>query len=191
MSSDEKTCPKCAESVKSAAAVCKHCGHDFAEPANATVEVASKKSISKSKGCLIILGAIVALGVIGSIAGGGGSNTEPAGAGPAEADATPALKVTAQQLEASYEANEVSAQQQYGGKRLEVSGIIKSIDLDFQDQPFVVLEGQNMFTGAQMKLTEESQKKASSLSKGQQITAICEDISEVVGTPMLKDCSII
>jgi hypothetical protein len=28
--SDEKTCPKCAETVKSAAVVCRFCGHNFA-----------------------------------------------------------------------------------------------------------------------------------------------------------------
>ena len=28
----EKTCPRCAETVKAAAKVCKHCGHEFEEP---------------------------------------------------------------------------------------------------------------------------------------------------------------
>jgi len=28
----EKTCPRCAEEVKAAALVCRHCGHEFAEP---------------------------------------------------------------------------------------------------------------------------------------------------------------
>lgn len=27
-----KTCPKCAEEVKAAACVCRHCGHDFTAP---------------------------------------------------------------------------------------------------------------------------------------------------------------
>lgn len=32
MTADEKTCPDCAENVKSAAKICRFCGHTFAAP---------------------------------------------------------------------------------------------------------------------------------------------------------------
>ncbi len=190
MGEDEKTCPKCAETVKAAAEICKHCGYNFRAGTVAdNPSPAPKAGMSKGKGCLIALGVLVGLGVVASLAGGDGAGSA-ASVAEAEADQRPAIKVSAVQLAQAYEANEAAAQQQYGGSKLEVTGTIKSIDLNYADKPFIVLEGVNMFMGPQMDLTEASQAKAGSLSKGTKVTAICSDVSEAVGTPMLKSCEI-
>ena len=89
------------------------------------------------------------------------------------------IEVTARELEAAYAANEAGAQMQFGKKPLLVTGIIRSIDLDFADKPVLVLAGAEMFGGPQAALTEASQAMAPSLSKGQKIALRCEGVGEV------------
>ena len=69
MSDDEKTCPKCAETVKAAAVVCKHCGYDFkagAMPKTAgdiqkETQKAAQKGLAVGCGTLIALAALVTM----------------------------------------------------------------------------------------------------------------------------------
>lgn len=146
-----------------------------------------KKKIGVGKGCLIALGILIALAVLGSLLGGGdGSTTSET----QQAASEPPLPVTAKALEKAYADNEAAAQQQYGNRRLLVSGTINKIQLDYADKPFVVLEGENMFMGPQIHLVEAAQPLAAQMQKGQKITFLCAGVGEVVGTPMLKDCSI-
>lgn len=84
MEADEKTCPRCAETVKAAALVCKHCGHEFAP---AQRNIASPASASSLRGvtqpaanpapkgrtflvvAAIIVGVIILLAVLGAVVG--------------------------------------------------------------------------------------------------------------------------
>ena len=66
MNADERTCPECAETIKTAAAVCKHCGHRFRSasysdgPRNETEQKVAKNS---KIGC-----AVVVVGLIAAVA---------------------------------------------------------------------------------------------------------------------------
>lgn len=141
----------------------------------------------------IALGVLGGLMLLGMVAGGGKEASAPKNAESAAVEkAVPVkpIEVTARELEAAYAANEASAQIQYGKNPLLVTGVIRSIDLDFADKPMLVLAGAEMFGGPQAALTEASQAMAPSLTKGQKIALRCEGVGEVVGTPMLKDCEI-
>jgi hypothetical protein len=182
MMTDEKTCPACAESVKAAANVCKHCGYDFKSGKR---PAAPEKKSAAGKGCLIVLGVLAVLFVIGLFAGPAEKQ-----APTASAPAAPPRAVTAIELATAYDQNEAAAQKEYGDQRLAVSGTVSAIDLDFADKAVVRLKGTNQFMDVQASLSEASQGQAASLSKGQQVTLVCESVSEVVGTPMLRDCAI-
>ncbi|RKF23092.1 zinc ribbon domain-containing protein [Altericroceibacterium spongiae] len=96
MTADEKTCPDCAENVKSAAKICRFCGHKFAEPGlleqmAENAEEAAQKQVAKleqekaeqdaglargekpkfkwmsGKGCLIVLAVLFGLVIISQI----------------------------------------------------------------------------------------------------------------------------
>lgn len=60
----EKTCPRCAEKVKTAAKVCKHCGHEFSAQ---EIKKAKDSEAVAGFGCglLLIVGAIFALSTCG------------------------------------------------------------------------------------------------------------------------------
>lgn len=137
-------------------------------------------------GCLV---AIVVLVLIGIAVGGGETATDNQAAA-ASAPAEPPLQVTARELFAAYDANEAAAQAKYGNRALLVTGTVDGVDLDFTDKPVVKLRTQNEFMSAQAALVEASHAKATSLSKGQSVTLSCVSVGEVMGTPMLRDCTI-
>lgn len=106
----------------------------------------------------------------------------------AEARRNSAVKVTAKELFRAYEANEMAAQQAYGDKLLEVTGVVNGVDLDISDEPVVQLRTDNQFMSASVYLTDATQSFASTLSKGQTAVFLCEEVSEVIGMPQLKEC---
>lgn len=108
----------------------------------------------------------------------------------AEKPSGPPVEVTVKELFSAYQENEAAAQQKYGNSPLKVSGKVASVDLDFSDEPVVMLETSNEFMNAQASLTEAGQQKAPGLNKGQDIVLLCASVSEVIGTPMLADCEI-
>lgn len=77
MKRDEKACPMCAETIKKAAHLCKHCGHRFSEeeykPKAATPQTSSKTG---TWGC-----AVVVVALIGLLSLAGGDEEDAAGAG--------------------------------------------------------------------------------------------------------------
>ncbi|WP_267382590.1 MULTISPECIES: SHOCT domain-containing protein [unclassified Sphingomonas] len=142
---------------------------------------------SMGKGCLVLLGILIVLGVIGAIIGGG-SHGGTAAKETAAAEAP--IAVTATELFNAYQANEAAAQERYGKHPLLVSGKIASIDLDIVDNPVVQLRTPNEFMSASARLGDNSKAKASSLSKGQSIQLLCASVSEVISVPQLSDCEI-
>lgn len=198
MDIDEKACPECAETVKSAAKVCRHCGYNFVSGNSGGRMPTDKPKRSILKTTFLVLGGLLLLIlIIGAISGDPNDETvAPGGADQSASEAAnvasePPLKVTAGQLYSAYAANEAAAQEQYGSRPLEVSGKVDSIDLDFSDNPDVLLATGNEYETARASLTEASRPRAASLSKGQAITLLCQDVGEVIGTPMLKDCDIL
>ena len=155
-------------------------------------EEESKKGKSKLKGCLtVVLGIFLLLVIIGIFAGGDDKN--PSGSSPASDTAslepeTPPVEVSAQQLFSAYDSNEARAQQMYGGKRLLITGTVAAVDLGIGDKPNVQLVTSNQFMPVTLNNTDDISSKAANLDKGQQITALCGDVHEVMGRPFLDDC---
>jgi hypothetical protein len=191
MEAGEKVCPRCAETVKAAAVVCKHCSYNFA-----------------SKGKVAFIVGAVAIGVLalslvfGNLSGGSSgsavqADTSAAPAVPAADSASeapsaapPDIQITAKKLDAAYHANEPAAQTKYGAGPLEVSGVVNSIALDFENKPYLELGGENMFLGPQAHLIDSDRNKASTLSKGQSVTVRCASASMLATMVMLADCSL-
>jgi hypothetical protein len=99
-----------------------------------------------------------------------------------------AIKVTANQLFEAYQANEMAAQQRFGDQAIEVSGRIAGVELDFSDDPVIRLATSNQFMSVSVYLTDENKNLAASYNKGDNVSFLCEDVSEVISMPQLKDC---
>lgn len=63
MNDDERTCPECAETIKSAANVCKHCGHRFrgSGPKDGPRNEAEEKVSNSKIGCAVIVVGLIAM----------------------------------------------------------------------------------------------------------------------------------
>jgi hypothetical protein len=109
-------------------------------------------------------------------------------AAQAKEPAAPTVRVSAEELYSAFDSNEAAAQMKYGKSTLIVSGEIKSISLDFSDEPVINLVTSNMFSS--VALNDIDNDVAASLSKGQSITAKCTKLTEVIGSPRLGGCSI-
>lgn len=63
MSDKEKTCPQCAEQVKVAAKICKHCGHTFTAAENAAAVQGSPDASNTVIGCGLLIGLALLIGM--------------------------------------------------------------------------------------------------------------------------------
>lgn len=102
---------------------------------------------------------------------------------------TPALEVSANQLYADYEANGVSADQQYKGKILKVTGTVNTIDKDIMDQIYVTLKGDGVIGDVQCFFSDDYVNEAAQLQKGQKITVVGKCDGKLMNV-MLKGCNI-
>jgi ketosteroid isomerase-like protein len=78
----------------------------------------------------------------------------------------------------------------YKGRTLAVTGTVSSINKDFTDSVYLMLETSNEFMGVHANLRGSEVSKASTLSKGSTVTVVCEGNGMIVGSPMLTDCVI-
>lgn len=84
MKRDAKTCPMCAETVKKAAHICKHCGHRFPEEeAKPKLEMPEDSGKGGKWGCAVI--AVVLIGLL-SLAGGDNEESERGGGSSASSE---------------------------------------------------------------------------------------------------------
>ena len=77
LKADEKLCPKCAEPIKKAALVCRHCGHIFTAEDLATQQAADASAAKAGGiGCLVIIGVIILVGMCSSMGGNNSSESD-------------------------------------------------------------------------------------------------------------------
>ncbi len=98
------------------------------------------------------------------------------------------VSITAPDLLQSYHANEVAADQRFKGKTILVTGIVESINKDFMDDIYIVLQGDGYFMNVHCSF--ENENVAANLSKGEQITLKGKCEGMIVGSVSMKDCTL-
>ncbi len=100
-----------------------------------------------------------------------------------------AANVNADKLQRDYEKNEVAGDQKYRGKKLLVSGIIKSIDRSAGENYFLSLAGgSNMFISPKAKMADGFKNYLAGLEKGQTVNLLCQGDGMLIGSAMLNKC---
>ena len=94
--------------------------------------------------------------------------------------------VTASDLVAAYEANEVAADQRYKNQRFVLTGTVETIGKGLFDSPYVVLHG-GLVIGAQCVFDKEA--GLASLEKGQTVVLVGTGAGKF-GNVMLRGCEL-
>ena len=104
------------------------------------------------------------------------------------AEARPVMEVTAEEVRAAYEANEVAAQAAYDGKDLRITGTIHRIMLDVANEPLVELATARPYDTVLLNFDDEFAAKTAALRKGREFTATCKYFRASLTSPRLTDC---
>jgi len=130
--------------------------------------------------------AIVMLCLFGGCAGLAVLSGVGAGIKQAERDKEPALHVTADELVEAYAGNEIAADAKYKDKKIEIEGVVESIDSDFTGDAAVRIKAKGTLLGVSVQGI--SKQQAAALKKGSKETFTCVGAGEVLGSPMLREC---
>ncbi len=183
MATNGKTtkCPKCKEDIQEGAKKCKHCGADLR---NWFV----RHKIATGLLIIIVIGTI---GRIGNDNTSNNTNTSTSSSNTAQQEEVKevAIKITARELYAKYEANEIQADDLYKNKLLEVSGVIENIAKDILDNPYVSLKTDNLIGSVQCMLADSEKQKASQLKKGASVTVEGKNDGKLMNV-VLRNCKI-
>ncbi len=154
----------------------------------------SSETTTKTRGCgfWILIGGAVLLGLVflAALFGPSAEEISEQKAQEAVEAESDAVDVTAEVLWFAYSENEAAAQQNFGNIPLRITGKIDGVQLDFSDKPFVTLETGNMFQSVHLQFANASDPAITELRKGDEVTAVCTSVSEVVGTPVAKGCAL-
>jgi TonB family protein len=146
----------------------------------------------------VILGFLLCLGLLVFIVGltlahwpSSAPRTDGQASSTSAGTQQPVLQVSAVTLAAAYDANEVSADNQYSGRTLQVFGRVDSIDKDAFGQIHVSMMGVNEFLPVRAGMREGNEAEAAHLMKFQAVAVQCNKIERIVGDVMLDGCDFI
>lgn len=136
--------------------------------------------------------AIIVIIIIASSGGGSGSSgTNSSGSNQTNtAPAEQAIAVTATKLYADYKANEISADNTYKGKLVEVSGTVDNIGKDILDKPYISLKTGEIIGSVQCMLDDDAIAEASALAEGTKVT-MQGRVNGLLGNVLVKDCTLV
>lgn len=117
---------------------------------------------------------------------GSPSASQPSAPPKAAAPSEEVISISATDLFAAYEKNEIAADAAYKGRLLKVDGVVENIGKDITDTPYVALKAGPLF-GVQCMLAKSAVDQASELEAGKTVTLQGRN-SGKLGEVILRDC---
>ena len=161
---------------------CPACGAIYSHVAATIAKANARQQLQAQASPLsIIVGGVVDLLALHSCTG----QSDTAATRSTQTAAQPPTYVSAAELFAAYDANEVSADTRYLGSRLIVDGTVQSIDSGISG-PVVSIQTPNEFMP--VRADDLPAADAARLSKGQPISVDCIGGGATLGSPWLRNC---
>jgi hypothetical protein len=181
LSGNHKQCLKCGKLVSRSAFVCRRCG---------------KKQRMRPRTMLLVLsGCLVA--AMFAVASASALLTVPASpeaapAWPKTAAAPPMPKasaqVTATELWAAYARNAAEADHRYRDRSVVVSGIVRSVERDYEGSMVARLSTGDAFETVNAKLATRDDPTMVGVIKGRSVSLLCVGRGSLLGAPQLGGC---
>lgn len=203
-------CSECGNQISDKAASCPHCGAPQENVAESNLKqcktppsTGSEETLMGRLGIyikfLVKCGALLL--VIYYVAPSFFSSSSETGAGLSESnssnkvsrpDAATMTPVPAQELTNAYANNGISADQKYKGEWILVDGDVGNIKTDISDDAYVMFDiTEHSLDPPKATFINTENDKLVSLSKGQHIRALCIGDGVILGSPLLKECTLV
>jgi hypothetical protein len=152
-----------------------------------------KKSWINRHPVLTTLGVFVLLGMIISASSDDKTASTPASSNTQTAQEVAAIKLDSETLRQAYKANEVSGDNQYKGKLVEISGTIDSIGKDITDEAYITFETPESYSldSVQCMFKSSEETQLATLKKGQQITVQGTVSGATIGKVIVRSCKVV
>jgi len=138
-----------------------------------------------------LLAFIIIIVIASSGGGSGSSGTNSSGSNQTNtAPAEEAIVVTSTKLYSDYKANEISADNTYKGKLVEVSGTVDNIGKDILDKPYISLKTGEIIGSVQCMLDDDAIAEASALAEGTKVT-MQGRVNGLLGNVLVKGCTLV
>jgi hypothetical protein len=99
------------------------------------------------------------------------------------------ITISAVDLGKAYADGEPSAQRKYGNRRLRVTGIVTGTNVDATDNFVLRMKGPDPLIDVHLTISDEARAEAEDVTRGSQLTLLCEGATEVLGSPTLDGCT--
>jgi hypothetical protein len=103
-------------------------------------------------------------------------------------ETSPFLRVTAEKYFDDYQANGLSANQEYLNKQVEITGQIGSVNADDPDSPYVALVTSNPILTVNAYINSAGMNEAAKYVAGQSATLFCTGAGVLLTFPQLNNC---
>lgn len=100
------------------------------------------------------------------------------------------IEVTARELYQAYAANEAAAKELFDDRPIMVRGVVAGVTLDIFDEPVVQLRSGNSQATVVMDLDSKDNAAAAKLRVGREMRALCSELTELNGRPLLDSCTL-
>jgi hypothetical protein len=174
----QRRCGKCGKLVSRAAYACRRCGK--------AQKIQPRTILALTSGALLI--AMFSVAASGSMSQARSAEVVPPVFAHPGKSASPVPEINASDLWGAYSRDRPAADRVYRDRSLAVSGMVRSIDRDFEGNMVVRLGTGDVFDTVNATFATRNDPALAVVVKGRPISLLCVGRGALMGAPLLSGC---